>query len=502
MPTFETDRSGLLWDATAVSNAFLCEYMPAAPEGHVKVYLYGLMCAHAGTPDGEGLLDDAAQALGMARAEVEHAMRYWERCRLVERIQDSPPRYRFLSVQQALSQRQLAPADEAYEAFAQSLYAAFGDRRKLHGSDTAYAYEWVEQLRLPAEVVLMLIQHMISTRGVNFSFKAAEKLAVELSEKKIVTIEAAEAVFSRSEAAMRGAKKVLNHLGMYREPTMDETDLYLKWTGEWGFEPKAILEACKETTKSSTPTFAYLDKVLQGIHDRSGGRATSERRVKKALAEEKDETARIRELLQALGISMTVIDGGVRSVYHAMEAYGGHEVIMLAARRVALSRESHTLDNVMRLLEAWSDKGLRTAGEVEEYLRELEAVDGRIKALMQRMGRKGGCSQLNRALMRKWLNEWHVSDGLMDLAAEYAAEAERPLPYMDKLLGTWRDSGVSTEAEAREAHARFAQGFAPKSESQKGGVKRVIEQQYEQREYDPKQYDGLSPEQLEEMNRI
>ena len=69
------------------------------------------------------------------------------------------------------------------------------------------AYEWVEQLKLPAEVVLMLIQHMIATRGVNFSFKAAQKLAAELAQEHISTIEAAEAVFQRSEAAMKGARR-------------------------------------------------------------------------------------------------------------------------------------------------------------------------------------------------------------------------------------------------------------------------------------------------------
>ena len=37
MPTFEAERGGLLWDATAVPNAFFCEYMPAAPDSHVKV---------------------------------------------------------------------------------------------------------------------------------------------------------------------------------------------------------------------------------------------------------------------------------------------------------------------------------------------------------------------------------------------------------------------------------------------------------------------------------
>ena len=124
MPTFEAERGGLLWDATAVPNAFFCEYMPAAPEGHVKVYLYGLMCAHGGVQEEGDLLDDVARSLALSRDEVECAMRYWERCRLVERVKDTPPVYRFLSVQQAMLKRREAPRDEAYEAFAQAVYAA------------------------------------------------------------------------------------------------------------------------------------------------------------------------------------------------------------------------------------------------------------------------------------------------------------------------------------------------------------------------------------------
>lgn len=109
MPTFEAERGGLLWDATAVPNAFFCEYMPAAPDSHVKVYLYGLMCAHGGVQEEGDLLDDVARSLALSRDEVECAMRYWERCRLVERVKDTPPVYRFLSVQQAMLKRREAP---------------------------------------------------------------------------------------------------------------------------------------------------------------------------------------------------------------------------------------------------------------------------------------------------------------------------------------------------------------------------------------------------------
>ena len=169
---FETARSGLIWGSTAVPNAFFSDYMPAAPENHVKVYLYGLMCAHSGLKDNGDMIYEMAQILRLDLEQIEAAMRYWERCRLVERISDKPPRYRFISVQQVMVQRQQMPEDEQYEAFGQAVTALFGTRRKIHGSETALAFEWVEQMKLPQEVVLMLLQHMIATRGINFSFQA------------------------------------------------------------------------------------------------------------------------------------------------------------------------------------------------------------------------------------------------------------------------------------------------------------------------------------------
>ncbi|NCB05902.1 MAG: hypothetical protein EOM69_10345, partial [Clostridia bacterium] len=124
----------------------------------------------------------------------------------------------------------LQPTDEGYMEFGQALYAIFGDKRRLHGSETSLAYEWVEQLGLPKEVVLMMVQHLVSTRGIQFGFKEAQKLAVELKEQSVTTIDAAEQLFSRSEAAWKGTRKVLRRMGKYRAPSMDETDLFLKWT--------------------------------------------------------------------------------------------------------------------------------------------------------------------------------------------------------------------------------------------------------------------------------
>ena len=494
MPTFETASSGLLWDATALPNAFICHYMPTAPENHVKVYLYGYMCAHGGSPDEGALLEDTARALSLPAEEVQRALRYWECCRLVERISDQPPRYRFLSVQQTLMERRQAPTDEAYEAFAQAVYAAFGERRKLHGGETVLAYEWVEELHLPMEVVLMLIQHMIATRGVHFGFQEAQKVATAMAQQRITSLEDAEAYFGRSEAARRGARKVLNRLGMHRAPSDDEVDLYVKWTREWGFEPKGILAACRETTKGA-PTFGYLNKVLEGLYRRCGGGATSESRVMAALESGDEQTMHVREVLNALGLGAAVVDEGMRALYNDMAAVGGHEVVMLAAREVAVHSRSRTLDKVMELLSAWEQKGLQTPQAVKAHLEKVAELDAQIRRLMERAGAKGGTTQANRELLVKWKTQWGVSDELMAFAAECARGASKPMTYINRLLETWREAGATTVQAARAENER-------RSPAAKAPGKRVQEQMYAQRQYDPAELDGLSPEQLEEMKRL
>ncbi|MEG0900821.1 MAG: DnaD domain protein [Clostridia bacterium] len=485
MPTFETDKAAILWDATAIPNAFFCEYMPSAPDGYAKVYLYCLMRAHAGQLEDDAMLDDVALALHISRDEVEQALRYWERCRLVAHVKERPPVYRFLSVQQAFFNRQSAPDDKAYESFAQALYAAFGAKRKLHGGESVLAYEWVEQLKLPPEVVLMLIQHLIATRGVQFSFKEAQKLATEMSEQQVTTMETAEAFFSRSEAAWKGARRILTHLGKRRNPSMDEIDLYVKWTATWGFAPKAIETACTETTKGD-PSFGYLDRILQGINDRSGGRATSSAaQVERQLAGEKDESTRVREMLSAFGMKAPVVDEGKRLVYRDMLTYAEHEVVK--------RRGVHSLEDVTALLSAWREKGLKDASAVNAHLRLVEEQNKRLRALGALAGRESGsCTQPNRELLLKWTEQWRLPSALLDSAAECS--------YMDKLLSSWFGANALNVEAARAEHERHAQAFA--SKPAQGSVKKVIEQQYSQRDYDPAEYDGLTPEQLEEVRKL
>ncbi|HNW87772.1 MAG TPA: DnaD domain protein, partial [Candidatus Limiplasma sp.] len=498
MALFDADKAGVLWDAVALPNAFICEYMPSAPEGYVKVYLYGLLYAHF-PQAAEGLTATAlAKELGMEENDVLAAFQYWERCRIVTRTQDQPPRFLYLSVQQAMMGRQTAPADETYMQFAQALYAIFGDKRKLYGGETQLCYEWVEQLGLPREVVLMLVQHLATTRGVNFSFKDAQKLAVELTERHIVTLEDAEQFFARSQAAWEGTQRVLRRISKFRSPTVDEIDLYLKWTKEWGFAPKAVEAACAEMT-GGDPSFKYLDSILRGVHERGNRKVTTPEQLEKQLTREKSEAEQVREVLRAAGLSANANQDTVREVYRAMREKLPHETIVLAAREISRKKKTQSLDKLAELVDAWSAKGLTDVNDVNRYLAQVKEQNDRLRELFTLLGWGSLPTPRDRELLAKWRGEWAIADDVLNKAAEYSAGKNAPMAFMDKVLDNYRANGVTTAAQAEADHEKHREAYQPKVMEKP--PKTVIEQRYGQRDYDPEKVDGLTAKEIEEALR-
>lgn len=239
---------------TAVENIFITEYLPGADGDKVKVYLYGLY--HSQYEQQDYGVKEMAGALSMDEGQVLAALRYWERRRLVERVNDQPPAFIFHHLGQRFmtGQDQLS-GDETYIVFSEAVNTQLGSRRKLRESDISMAYEWVEELGLPQEVVLMLLNHFADTRGAHFSFKSAQTTAVMMKEEGITTTEEAEQYFSHSKHTHSGARAVLAQFNLRRLPTEPELALYRKWAEQWGFDDNAILAACQETAAANNPSF-------------------------------------------------------------------------------------------------------------------------------------------------------------------------------------------------------------------------------------------------------
>ena len=248
---FGFDERFTMFDITPVENQFILEYLPDAKGDYVKVFLYGLMrCYH---PENDLNIDTIRHDLHMSADDILAAFRYWERRKLVRRISDKPPMWQYINIKQISMNSPEEGNDPEYEEFSNAIYEAFDKVRRLHGRELSTCFEWHEDLNLPTEVIIMLLNHMVEIKGKNFRISDAEKVAIQMAEENIRTVDSAEEFFSRDEQAYNGMKKILKQMGKKYLPSEAQVKLYLKWTREWHFSHEAI-EAALDLTAKGDPS--------------------------------------------------------------------------------------------------------------------------------------------------------------------------------------------------------------------------------------------------------
>lgn len=479
---FGFDDQYAMFGVTPLDNQFILEYMPTAKGDDVKVYLYGLMRCYF--PQEGMSVSEISHELNMTEEAVLASFRHWERKGLVRRVSDQPPAYRYISATQSLLMGSAAPVDPAYEAFSEALYAAFGNDRRLHGKEISLCFEWVEELGLPTEVVLLLIQHMIAQRGKNFSIASAQKLAVTLAEEKATTAEDAEQILGREKQVWDGSRRLLRRMGKRRQPSEDEMNLYRKWLREWGYTPEAIEAACAETTKGE-PNFAYLDGILRGMLQRQGRAASTDREVQDRREAEQKRMEPLKKLLAVMNIRGLSVNEGTLSVYEDMRRLYPDGIILLAGQETA--QRGGDLSDVMALLTGWKERGLETEEEVRRHITRFNSQNALLRRLYDSWGLRGRVTAADRTMLTRWMEEWGFTESMVLFTGGLIRDAEKPMAVLNKKLEGYREAGITTEQQAADAEKAWQESHARPQGGQgrpaRGKV--VIEQQYEQREYEP-----------------
>lgn len=467
---FGFDDRFAMFDITPVENQFILEYLPEARGDYVKVYLYGLMhCYH---PE-EGMNPDrVSHDLNMTTEDVYAAFRYWERKRLVRRVSDDPPVWQYVNIKQINLTAGDEPEDEEFRTFSNALYEVFDKSRRLHGSELVTCFEWKEELKLPTEVIIMLLNHMVEIKGKNFSIREAEKVALRMAEENVRTAEEAEDFFTRDEMVYAGVRKILKLMGKRYLPSEAQVNMYQKWIREWHFTPEAVEEALKLTAKGD-PSMGYLDGILKSLRNDMAGKKTIEA---KDVSESTRRTDELKTVLRELG-SGEVNEKNLQLFNRMREMYP-LDVILTAARECGHNKKEP--EDILKLLESWKEKGLESREDVDAYVRAFHDQTGLIRELRAVWGTdEKRIGKQDRAMVSRWENELGFGRDMILAAAPYAAEAKAPMAYLDRILADYHSKGIRTAEQA--AAERTATGRT----GQAGGkTKGVSAQDYPQRPYE------------------
>ena len=459
-----------IYDATPIENMFLLEYLPTAPDGFLRVYLYARMLSLH--PELGEDLEDMARALNMDTEAVLNAMSYWERQGLARRLSDRPPAYAMLPVRFAAETADPMEGDYyEYRDFNANLQSLFGPDCLLHPKQYEMANDWLNLLGFTQEAVLKMVEAQLKKSRARKPdpdrvFTQLDKLAQQWSERGVRTAEDVERALSADEGVRRAASAVAKQLGLRRAATPEELKLVEKWLGEWAFTQEEILAACAETTKSRTPTMAYLDRVLEGRRRGDGERFDG---LKAALREMDIREAPTPDQL----------------AWYAERLQEGFEpeTVRLAAVQCARKRKLR-FDDLRWMVGKWAELGLFRFDAADAYIREQGRLAAGVRALLERCGSDRRPQMGDLEQYARWLAE--SSAELIDYAAECARGMQMPMRYIDKLLASWRKSGVETveAARAERANRAAAPGTRPSAAPNPA-------LNYEQRTHAESDYDGL-----------
>ena len=159
------------------------------------------------------------------------------------------------------------------------------------------------------------------------------------------------------------------------------------------------------------------------------------------------------------------------------------ETVRLAAVQCARKRKLR-FDDLRWMVGKWAELGLFRFDAADAYIREQGRLAAGVRALLERCGSDRRPQMGDLEQYARWLAESPAE--LIDYAAECARGMQMPMRYIDKLLASWRKSGVETveAARAERANRAAAPGTRPSAAPNPA-------LNYEQRTHAESDYDGL-----------
>ena len=252
-----------------LATRFVDKYMPSANPTFVTVYLYGLrLCYMAG---GEADNKKIASDLDILESDVVKAFNYWESVGVVRLTGDG---VEYLDL--TLSDAEEKPRKPHYSAGEISDIVDNNDEirflirhaedifgKTLSGGEMSTLLSFYDWLKLPVEVILMLLEHCASLNKTNMRY--AEKVAIAWANDGIDTMEKAQEHLKNSEKRAkigRSFKRLFKITG--RDISDAEYAHILQWTEDMKMDSSVIKAAYEKTIeKTGNISFPYMNAILQ-----------------------------------------------------------------------------------------------------------------------------------------------------------------------------------------------------------------------------------------------
>lgn len=424
---------------TCVSNKFIINHLPDAPDIRSAVYLLGLALSESSGTDNS--CETIAQKLGITPEDVMSAYQYWDEVGLVHIVSDEPPRVIYLSPQDSASAlKKIKPSK--YARFSRELQTIL-QGRMITVNEYNEFYLFLESTTFEQDALLAVAKYCAELKGNNIGYRYILTVARNLLTKGITTLAAVADSLDCQQKYDDDLKAVFKALGSGRHFEHSDRECYEKWTKDMGFTADVIVNVAKRCKSGG---MSKLDKLLCEYY-RKGAMSVKEMQ---SYDEEKTRLYELaREINKSIGVYYQSLDMIVEEYVVNWIRKGYDDETLIAVAKYCFRSGIRTLAGVASVIDKLYKNGITTLTALDQYLDSLAAEEEKISRLLSNAGLDRRVTSSDRTLYRIWTENWAVPKELLDYAAEKSAGSTNPMSYINKLLADCKQKGIKT-VEAAE----------------------------------------------------
>lgn len=441
---------------TLVENLFLTDFMPACSEIQLKVYLYGLhLCSQPLSRD-----NTAAQicdALSLSEAQVTEAFGFWAETGAVSIVSYDPLQIQYRPVRHSGAGKHYKK--EKYADFNAQLESVFSSVAFVNPNQYLQYYDFIEETKIQPEVMLMIIRYCVSLKGE--SIKPAYVLAVARNwiSEGVRTVSDVETRIKQFETVSESMRVIARAIGKKSEITLEDKQLYVKWTQTWGFSLDAVLAAAKNCKNRGGMT--RLDNLLDEYF----------RNNRMSVADIRDYTENKERLFdiakqvnKMLGLWYENLDFEVEKYIAPWLSKGFDEAAIKLIAEYCFTNSIRTLEGMNGAMQRFLKEGCMSVDAINRYLGELIERDNAVRKLISLTGSSRNVTNSDRDLYHNWTVNWGFDRSLVEHAAQLACGRPYAFGYINQLLGKWRTAGITTVEQAKTTETA-AHSVAPQAQT-------------------------------------
>ncbi|MBE5745981.1 MAG: hypothetical protein E7359_01660 [Clostridiales bacterium] len=423
-----------------LNSSFITDYMPSLTEQAIKVYLLGL---YYSTLDSDiNTIANFTKTLNLSADEIKEAYTELEKENLVKISNLDELQVIYLTLDNKTTK--FKPIDEGKYG---DLYVLCQGQltHELTTSEFKSYVDLIENYHLEPEALLMIIKYCSQTKekGANANYILA--VCKNFIGEKIYTAKKVEEKIIEIERTSGKIQDIFKVLGIKRNATLDERDLYIKWTKVFFFSDKTIIEVA-ETLKKKGGMKA-LDNKLTKYHSMqflSYDEITSYESVQTHL-----KTV-AKTICTKLGIFLENLDPFIDNYLNDWLTKGYSDETLYSIATYCFKNGLNTLEKMNNFIENLYSNEVVGVESFAKFTKENKQTDEKILNIFKKLNLNTVVTNRDRELYNSFINN-KISQELLEYAINLSNGKVEPWKYLIKILQNFNDNNIKTVEDANKA---------------------------------------------------